>query len=141
MTVGSEFNQSWEGNQPPSSLQRSTFDKMPGAGSGLDGIQLPHTLQSMTLGGRLRLKGIQLPDSLQSLTFGYKFNQTLAGIQLPGSLQSLTFGCYFNQSMEGIQLPGTLQSLKFGHLFNQGIQLPSSLRSFTSKFLCVGSVP
>ena len=82
------------------------------------------------------LDGIQLPSSLQNLTIGDEFNQSLEAIHLPSSLQSLEFGCHFDQSLEGIELPSSLQRLKFSQTL-EGIQATQqSAKCHFTEFLC-----
>jgi hypothetical protein len=68
------------------------------------------------------LEGVTLPSSLESLTLGYHFNQSLQGVVFPEHLESLSFGHLYNQSLEGVRFPESLQTLKFGDSFQHSLK-------------------
>lgn len=96
----------------------------------LDQLQLPDSLETLTLGYCFDQPLSHLPAGLTRLELGHSFDQALGA--LPCHLRSLSFECAFDQKLEN--LPSTLQSIRFGSCFNQslvGVQLPSDLCELT----------
>lgn len=119
---------------PEVELALEGVTRIEGAQNGACLHNLPHGLQSLTLGAHFNesLEHVTLPTQLQSLTFGSDFNQPLQAVNLPRSLQSLTFRSDFNQDLKGVAFPSNLQSLTFGSDFNQklqGVTLPRNLQN------------